>query len=51
MRRRDRLAGERLRAGDDAADLGMGQEQPQELSAGIAAGADYADLYYFDRPA
>ena len=42
MRRRDRLARERLAAGDDLPDLRMAEQQTQQLTAGVAAGADDA---------
>ena len=45
MRGRDRLSRERLAARDELADLGMAEQEPQELTTGVAAGADDADLH------
>ena len=45
MRGGDRLARERLAARDDLADLRMAEQEPQELTAGVAAGADDAGLH------
>jgi len=42
---RDRLPCQGLAARDDVADLGVAGEQPQELTAGVATGADDADLH------
>jgi hypothetical protein len=43
---RDRLAGQRLAACHDLGHLGMPTEQAKQLAAGIATGADDADLHY-----
>ncbi len=45
MRRRDRLAGERLAPRDHLADLGMREQEAQQLTTGVPAGADDADLH------